>query len=604
MEVSYIEINECCRCCMNYTDELDNIFECFYKELQLHEILSLITGLNIGLDDGFPQSICDTCKDNAMRAYDFRETCIKSDTEIQELKDNEAKIDEITETQSIIEETQQEIIIEAVKDDEFLDLQKNYFQCPLCQEAFESSEQLAIHVANNHRADVEKVDVKQSTATTTGRKYDCKICGKKFESPWKLRRHFLVHKDILDPSVLPKFPPREYKHECQECGKKVETPSKLQRHMSVHDKKSRLNGVNQHRPFGCLECPQRFWDKVKLDRHSYIHSDDCENSKIEHPVGHMFTCVICLAQLPDYEECNEHMKAHREEYGENSEANCRLCNRNYPKLANVIRHSKLHAENATNQCTFCGKKFGFGDDFIDHVLRHKGFKPHSCTHPGCKKSFMKAHKLRLHESTHNQNSSKCFECDKCDKKFSEIEYLKKHLFRHLGIKSFECTLCPARFAVKAGLDSHMTTHTNERKFACGECPAKFTKIQTLKLHMKIHRNEKSYSCEYCNMKFVASGPLKRHLRIHTQEKPYKCEYCVKAYAQSNDLIKHLKVHLGPNVYSCTMCSQSFAKFKQLKDHQMEHYKRDSNLLKEIRRKEEIPEDDIEDDYNNENIEYM
>jgi len=52
MEVSYIEINECCRCCMNYIEELDNIFECFYKELQLHEILSLITGLSIAPDDG------------------------------------------------------------------------------------------------------------------------------------------------------------------------------------------------------------------------------------------------------------------------------------------------------------------------------------------------------------------------------------------------------------------------------------------------------------------------------------------------------------------------------------------------------------------------
>lgn len=52
MEVSYIEINECCRCCMNYSEDLDNIFECFYKDLELFEILNLITGLNITQDDG------------------------------------------------------------------------------------------------------------------------------------------------------------------------------------------------------------------------------------------------------------------------------------------------------------------------------------------------------------------------------------------------------------------------------------------------------------------------------------------------------------------------------------------------------------------------
>ena len=40
---------------------------------------------------------------------------------------------------------------------------------------------------------------------------------------------------------------------------------------------------------------------------------------------------------------------------------------------------------------------------------------------------------------------------------------------------------------------------------------------------------------------------------------------------------------------------------------MEHYKSDSNLLKEIRRKEESLEDDIEDEednFDNENIEYL
>jgi KRAB domain-containing zinc finger protein len=215
------------------------------------------------------------------------------------------------------------------------------------------------------------------------------------------------------------------------------------------------------------------------------------------------------------------MKSHRDELSSQSQIACRLCNRTYPKLANVIRHSKLHPENATHQCIHCDRRFGLGDDFIDHMLRHNQFKPHVCDFPGCGKSFMKAHKLKLHKSTHVKNPLKNFECDKCDRKFSELEYLKKHLFRHLGIKSFECSLCPARFSAKNGLDSHMTTHTKEKKFECGICGAKFSKAQTLNLHIKIHTNEKNYACIYCDMKFISSGVLKRHLRIHTQEKPYK-----------------------------------------------------------------------------------
>lgn len=52
MEVSYVDINECCRCCMNFAEQLDNIFECFYKNFELQEILSVISGLTISVDDG------------------------------------------------------------------------------------------------------------------------------------------------------------------------------------------------------------------------------------------------------------------------------------------------------------------------------------------------------------------------------------------------------------------------------------------------------------------------------------------------------------------------------------------------------------------------
>ena len=186
------------------------------------------------------------------------------------------------------------------------------------------------------------------------------------------------------------------------------------------------------------------------------------------------------------------MKSHREELADKTIIPCKICNRVYPKLANAIRHSKLHVENATHQCVHCGRQFGFGDDFIDHMLRHNQFKPHACDFPGCKKSFMKVHKLKIHRATHNQNAEKLYQCDKCERRFAELEYLKKHLYRHLGIKSFACSLCPARFAAKNGLESHMSTHTKERNFKCEICDSKFTKLQTLSLHLKIHTNEKNY----------------------------------------------------------------------------------------------------------------
>lgn len=178
-----------------------------------------------------------------MRAFDFRETCIKSETEIFSIKESEA-IDEDD------EEEEEEVITEEV------DEPKEFFACPICQSIFTSSQDLTLHVIHSHQTTEEKAEAKKSSSS--GKKFECHVCCKKFESPWKVKRHLLVHKDVLAPSELPKFPPREYKHECPECGKRVETPSKLLRHMAVHDKKTRLsNGVNQHRPLACSECPQR-----------------------------------------------------------------------------------------------------------------------------------------------------------------------------------------------------------------------------------------------------------------------------------------------------------------------------------------------------------
>lgn len=323
----------------------------------------------------------------------------------------------------------------------------------------------------------------------SSKKHECHLCGKRFETPSKLQRHMIVHRDVLHPSIVPERPTKALKYICEICDKLVETPSKLQRHMRVHEKNQKIYGINQHRPYPCSHCEMRFWDKVKLDRHLIIHSEAFQSSKIQHLDGHLFTCVICLQKVPDYEECMQHMRNHREDFDETAEIACKLCPKVYPKLANLIRHSKVHAENATHQCIYCGKKMGIGDDFIEHMLRHEGFKPYICDMPSCGKKFVKIHILRQHMETHV--GTKSFVCNLCNKNFTEQEYLKRHLKRHSGRKDHVCNICQARFTFKSGLTSHMTTHSLEKLFACNTCSSKFGKPSSLRLHQKIHTGEVS-----------------------------------------------------------------------------------------------------------------
>lgn len=542
VDSSNFNIISTCRCCSRFSSSelMLNIFDYVYDNIELHEILSLLVPVAISPDDGkfitdcetwselqtilyyllegLSQSICDSCKHSAIDAYCFRQTCITTDENNRMnqaaacLNNDEEEEDAYEDDDLIAEINLEEATVESI-----IEQEEAYLSCKFCRESFQLSDELVDHIYTNHRIE-EEADFEAASTfachicnqrfTTLDnlenhisyshhvveyggdlkklKNNECFICGKKFPSPSKLSRHMIVHRDLIDPSEIPERPRRELKYQCMVCEKRVETPSKLKRHLSVHNKSGKYNGINQHRPFPCNYCELRFWDGIKLERHQVIHSEAFERSALHHPANHMFTCVICLAKLSDYDDCIEHMKGHREDYGENTAISCKLCDKSYPKLANLIRHSRSHAENATHQCVNCGKQMGMGDDFIDHLLRHQGFRPFMCDFQACGKSFLKLHKLRLHMTTHEQTTVKPFSCTQCEKSFSEIEYLKRHMLRHSGRKDHVCTVCPARFTFKSGLTSHLLTHSTVKSFSCDKCSAKFNKLQTLRTHQKIH----------------------------------------------------------------------------------------------------------------------
>lgn len=374
--------------------------------------------------------------------------------------------------------------------------------CPFCGKEFGTGAALEDHVNSEHVKDEGPSSV-TVMASKSAKNRECEFCGKTFETPSKLKRHHRVHRDLMDLSELPPLPIPVKKYQCKICEKRVDTPSKLQRHLRVHEKDSKFhNGVNQYRPHPCPDCNQRFWDETKLEKHKLVHSEAFINSKISLPDDHLFTCVVCLEKVSNYENCLQHMRNHREEFGDNTEVSCKLCPKVYPKLVNLIRHSRVHPENATHQCIYCYKLMGMGEDFIEHMLRHKGFKPFVCGVEFCGKSFMKSHKLKQHMETHNGQEIAKFICDKCDKSFTNIEYLKRHLMRHSGRKEHACHLCSMRFTFKAGLNSHMSTHTKERPFSCDICTSSFSKLSALRTHQRAHAGDVSLFSIFLKSSFL------------------------------------------------------------------------------------------------------
>lgn len=338
-----------CRCCMKSDDTLENMFEVALnineKEILIAELLNSITNLTYSLDDGLTHFICSACCQKILDFNNFKVECIENDILLRSQKDEMLAAEEIIE--ELAEDHVQifdDVVDEEIVEDAKVDSESN---------------------VKSYRV----------VSDSSKRRHECTVCGKRFETPSKVKRHLHVHRDILKTENLLEIPKKYLNHVCGICDKKVETPSKLQRHMRIHDKNSRFDsGVNVVRPHKCAKCKLRFWNKNQLERHQIVHSKALKDSIVQHPIDHTFTCVICRERLKTADELDEHMKSHKREYPSGTQIQCRLCSNIYPSLTNIIRHSKCHPENATHKCIYCEKRMGYCDDFLNHLLRHQNFK--------------------------------------------------------------------------------------------------------------------------------------------------------------------------------------------------------------------------------------
>ena len=49
----------------------------------------------------------------------------------------------------------------------------------------------------------------------------------------------------------------------------------------------------------------------------------------------------------------------------------------------------------------------------------------------------------------------------------------------------------------------MRIHTNEKPYECDVCEKRFSDSGALKSHMRIHTNEKPYECDVCDEAFTS-----------------------------------------------------------------------------------------------------
>lgn len=272
------------------------------------------------------------------------------------------------------------------------------------------------------------------------------------------------------------------------------------------------------------------------------------------------------------------------------------------------------------KCLMCGMIFGSVDKLMEHLEKADWEQELENTNG----TYMEEGKLVLRNVVRIVILTAVFQCEYCDKHFSDLPALYQHESLHDPICGYECTLCEIKIpSVKAALFHRLNECIfreawNEefknlsKHFACNVCDEQFESLAALYDHRytnyhlfpRISRVDEQESikigCEECGTTFDnADSIFSHHSDAHAPKKwttlgtrrqptttektgssaagtsppcsstrPYLCELCGKTYTQSSHLWQHLRFHNGIRPFTCPEagCNRSFTIRPDLKDH--------------------------------------
>ena len=270
--------------------------------------------------------------------------------------------------------------------------------------------------------------------------------------------------------------------------------------ITINEVKNEAKCVNQNLNFKCESCNKTFKKKFNYKRHVIIH-------KNEFP----YTCNHCDQKFKDESNSRKHLK------------HCKMKLVTNTLELQTITHTSntLSTNNANNisnfKCDLCEKQFYKKYNLIRHKNMHKlnDFKNNNTC----------SYEQYDYEDNEN-NDIRYYECKICNKKFNELKQLNLHDKNyHIECSEIECSICKEKFNIKYNYLVHelackekSENKTNNKTFKCSICKKNFPKIYNLKRHLATrHQNKikneslvKKYVCEYCSRSFYEFNKLKSH----------------------------------------------------------------------------------------------
>ncbi|XP_039763015.1 zinc finger protein 699-like isoform X3 [Pararge aegeria] len=346
----------------------------------------------------------------------------------------------------------------------------------------------------NHKEQLADIQRRKKSDNYKNSPHKCRVCYKGFGTMSTYESHMKRHSDIFGPA------------ECPICKMYFKTESLLRHHINqshsmrfsckscplvTNHKNSAVNHGRWHKglKFKCQHCDEEYSKKTTYLSHL----------RIRHPSD--VVCTMCGFSFITEKGLKMHINfKHHFDYVEKPDGPaCEACNvrfatdvaykahlsvspkHTYPVKRNepVVKRTGRSAICKT-QLVECEQRF--------HPEKNQTQFPPQFPKPLlcelCGKSFKMACFLRDHVLTAHAASKPEYQCNKCNKKYSQRSNLIVHLKSHTGAQpSFGCPTCGKKFSNKANMKRHILTHKVLKPFKCHACDKTFVNASERRYHV-------------------------------------------------------------------------------------------------------------------------